>query len=36
MGTYAEQYVYDAVGNFQKMQHHGAPTVPTRRHPWRP
>ena len=24
MGTYVERYVYDAVGNFQKMQHHGS------------
>ncbi len=24
MGTYAEQYVYDAVGNFLQMQHRGA------------
>lgn len=24
MGTYTERYVYDAVGNFLKMQHHGS------------
>jgi RHS repeat-associated protein len=24
MGTYTEQYVYDAVGNFSQMQHHGS------------
>ncbi len=27
MGRYLERYVYDAVGNFQEMQHHGSDPV---------
>lgn len=27
MGTYSERYVYDAVGNFQEMQHQGSDPV---------
>jgi len=32
MGTYVEQYVYDAVGNFLEMQHRGSGPVGSTRH----